>query len=63
MTNSRTKLLLALLALAMMTGAALAQSRTLYDSRGNVVGRSSTDGSGTVTTYDARGKVIAREEH
>jgi hypothetical protein len=36
-----TKILLALLTLAMMTGAASPQTqRTLYDSRGNVVGRS-----------------------
>ena len=50
-----------LLALAMMTGAASAQQRTHFDSRGNVVGRSSTDSSGTVTNYDARGRVISRE--
>ena len=54
------KTLLALLRLA-LTGAASAQQRTIYDARGNVVGRSATDSSGTVTTYDARGKVIGRE--
>jgi YD repeat-containing protein len=53
--------LLALLALALTTGAASAQQRTIYDSRGNVVGRASTDSQGTTTNYDARGKVISRE--
>ena len=52
---------LALLVLAMTTGAALAQQRTFYDARGNVVGRSATDSQGTVTTYDPRGNVVARE--
>ena len=61
MTNPTTKILLALLTFAMMTGVASAQQRTIYDSRGNVVGRSATDISGTVTNYDARGKVISRE--
>jgi hypothetical protein len=51
MTN--TKILLTLLTLAMMTGAASAQQCTFYDSRGNVVGRSATDSQGTVTTTDA----------
>ena len=55
------KILLALLALAALTGAALAQQRTFYDSSGKVVGRSSTNSSGTVTNYDARGRVVARE--
>jgi YD repeat-containing protein len=59
-----------LLALALLTGAASAQSlphgamgqqRTLYDARGNVVGRAATDSQGTVTNYDLRGKVITRE--
>ena len=45
--------LLALLALALATGAS-AQQRTIYDSRGNVAGRSATDSAGTVTNYDAR---------
>jgi hypothetical protein len=48
MTNAMTKILLAL-ALAMMTGAASAQQRTFYDARGNVVDRSATDSSGTIT--------------
>jgi YD repeat-containing protein len=55
------RILFALLTLAMLTGEASAQSRTFYDSRGNVVGRSAIDSSGTVTNYDVRGKVISRE--
>ena len=55
------KILLALIALAATTGNAQAQSRTLYDASGKVVGRSSTDSSGTITNYDVRGKVISRE--
>ena len=35
-----------LLTLALMTGAASAEQRTFYDSRGNVIGRSLTDSSG-----------------
>jgi YD repeat-containing protein len=54
------KILLALLPLAMMTGAASAQSQTLHDANGKVVGRSATDGR-TTTLYDANGKVIIRE--
>ena len=61
MTNPVTWILLALLTFTMMTDAASAQQRTFYDSRGNVVGRSSTDSSGTTTNYDARGRVISRE--
>jgi len=62
MTNPVTKIiLLALLTFTMMTDAASAQQRTFYDSRGNVVGCSSTDSSGTTTNYDARGRVISRE--
>ena len=62
MTNPTTNNLLALLlALALMTGAASAQQRTVYDARGNVVGRSAKDSSGAVTNYDARGTVITRE--
>jgi YD repeat-containing protein len=61
MTNPMTKILLALLTLAMMTGAALAQQRTFYGAGGKVGGRSATDSSGMVTNYDARGKVISRE--
>ena len=56
-----SKMLLSLLTLALTTGAASAQQRTVYDSRGNVVGRSATDGSGATTNYDARGKMISRE--
>jgi YD repeat-containing protein len=61
MTTPMTKISLALVALAMLTGAASAQQRTFYDSRGNVVGRSATDSAGTTTNYDARGDVISRE--
>ena len=61
MTQPTIKILLALLTLALMTGAASAQQRTIYDAGGNVVGRSSTDSSGTTTNYDSRGKVITRE--
>ena len=53
-------ILLALLTLATATEAS-AQQRTLYDSAGRVVGRSSTDSQGTVTNYDSRGRVISRE--
>ena len=56
-----TKILPALLALALMTGAASAQQRTYYDAGGRVVGRAATDSQGTTTNYDARGKVISRE--
>jgi YD repeat-containing protein len=56
-----TKIPLALLALSLTTGAASAQQRTYYDSRGNVVGRSAADSQGSTTTYDSRGRVISRE--
>jgi len=59
MTNPTTTILLLVLTLALTTGAASAQQRTIYDSRGNVVGRSATDSNGAVTNYDARG--ISRE--
>jgi len=42
-------------------GTASAQQRTIYDARGNVVGRSATSSSGAVTNYNARGRVISRE--
>jgi YD repeat-containing protein len=56
-----TKMLLALLALALMTAAASAQQRTFYDSSGEIARQSSSDSTGTMTTYDARGNVISRE--
>ena len=56
-----TKILLAPLALALTTGAASAQQRTLYDAGGNLVDRSATDSQGSITNYDSRGKVISRE--
>jgi YD repeat-containing protein len=59
--ESHDQILLTLLALAMMTGAASAQQRTLYDAGGKVVGRSAADSSGTTTSYDARGRVVSRE--
>jgi YD repeat-containing protein len=46
---------------ACVLASASAQQRTFYDSRGNVVGRASTDSSGTVTNYDSSGRVITRE--
>ena len=57
----RQSIATAQLALALMTGAALAQQRTTYDARGNLVGRSATDSQGTTTNYDSRGNVISRE--
>ena len=51
----------ALVALIIMTGAALAQERTLYDSSGRVVGRASTDSQGTTTFRDAGGRTTGRE--
>jgi hypothetical protein len=50
-----TRVLPTFITLATLTGAALAQSRTFYDSAGRVVGRSSTDSTGTSRTYDSRG--------
>ena len=58
MTNP---ILLALTLAMMMTGGALAEQRTFYNSSGKVVGRSSTNSSGTTTIYDSRGRVISRE--
>jgi YD repeat-containing protein len=57
-----TKILLPLLALATMSSAASAQQRTLYDSSGKIVGRSSTDSQGTTTIYDAGGRVLGRRQ-
>jgi YD repeat-containing protein len=56
--DSMTKMLLALLTVAMTTAAASAEQRTLYDARGNVVGRSATDSQGTTTIYDASGRNV-----
>ena len=58
---SKMILLALLTTFVMTTGAASAQQRTLYDARGNVVGRSATDSQGTTTNYDSSGKVISRE--
>jgi len=54
-------ILLALLTLAMLTEAASAQQRTLYDASGRAVVRSVTGSNGAVTNYDSRGRVISRE--
>jgi YD repeat-containing protein len=61
MTNLMAKILLALLTLAMMTGAASAQQRTFYDASGKRIGSATTDSQGTVTTYDSRGRIVSRE--
>ena len=55
------KLLPVLLTIALMTGAASAQSKRFYDSSGRSVGTSATDSQGTTTFYDSKGKVIGRE--
>ena len=52
---------IATLSFVLLVGTAHAeQQRTLYDSSGRVVVRSSTDSQGTVTNYDSRGRVISR---
>jgi YD repeat-containing protein len=60
MTNPAPKIMLVLLTLALMTGAAPAQQRTFYDAGGNVAGRSATDSQGSTTVYDAGGRVTGR---
>ena len=49
------------LALALLATEASAQQRTIYDARGNVVGRAATDSQGTTTVYDSRGTVVGKE--
>jgi hypothetical protein len=44
-----------LLTVALLTGAASAQSRTFYDASGKVVDRASTDSAASTTFYDERG--------
>ena len=56
-----TTIIIAALALAVLATGASAQSRTVYDNAGRVVGKSSTDTQGTVTNYDARGRVTSRK--
>ncbi|WP_187387841.1 hypothetical protein [Bradyrhizobium sp.] len=56
-----TKILPALLALAMMTAAASAQQRSFYDASGRRIGSATTDSQGTTTFYDARGRVVGRQ--
>ncbi len=55
------KILTALLAFAMMTGASSAQQRMFYDASGKVVGRSATDNQGSTTFCDSRGRATGRE--
>ena len=53
--------LFALAVLVAMTGAALPQSRTFYDSTtGRITGRSTTDSGGATTYYGADGRVTGR---
>ena len=54
-------ILLALLTLAVLTSEASAQSRSIYDDSGKLIGNVTTDSSGTVTFYDASGRFIIRE--
>jgi hypothetical protein len=49
MTQPTIKILLALLTLALSRLQRRPQQRTIYDCRGNVVGRSATDSSGATT--------------
>ncbi len=51
----------AILTTLVLTGAASAQQRTLYDSSGRAVVRSVTGSNGAVTNYDAKGRVMSRE--
>jgi hypothetical protein len=58
-----TKILLALLTLAMMSGAALAEQRTFYDAGGRVSGRSTADSSAqSRTTTAVAGLSAARHD-
>ena len=60
-TTTNTKAIARLaIVLMLMPTAALAQSRTFYDSSGRVSGRSITDSSGSTTIYDASGRVTGR---
>jgi YD repeat-containing protein len=52
--------LITLTAVVAMTGAAMAQGRTFYDSAGRIIGKSATDSQGTTTFYDARGRATGR---
>jgi YD repeat-containing protein len=54
------RMTIAALVFAVLATEASAQQRTFYDAGGKVVGRSSTDSSGTVTNYDAGSRVITR---
>jgi YD repeat-containing protein len=54
-----TKIMLALLTLAMSTDA-LAESRSFYDSSGRRIGSATTDSQGSTTFYDSRGRVTGK---
>ncbi|WP_441267945.1 RHS repeat domain-containing protein [Bradyrhizobium sp. 215_C5_N1_1] len=47
-------------AVLLVSGAAVAQQRQLYDAAGRNAGRAVTDSQGTTTIYDAAGRVTAR---
>jgi YD repeat-containing protein len=57
---TRKRIILAIVLLALLQAAALAQSRTFYDSSGRVSGRSTTDSGGATTFYGADGRVTGR---
>ena len=60
-TTTNTKAIARLaIVLMLMPTAALAQSRTFYDSSGRVSGRSITGSGGATTTYGADGRVTGR---
>jgi uncharacterized protein YdeI (BOF family) len=54
------KKLLIATALVLVTAPAFAQQTRYYDSRGNSLGTSSTNSSGTTTFYDSRGNVTGQ---
>lgn len=54
------KALIALAALCLTVGAAIAEQRTLYDASGRVTGRTSTDSQGSTTFYDPAGRLTGR---
>jgi YD repeat-containing protein len=57
MEAMRVTIIIATIAWASM---AHAEQRTIYDARGNVVGRTVTDSQRTTTFYDANGRVVAK---
>jgi YD repeat-containing protein len=52
--------ILLVLAVVLLATAASAQQNAFYDARGNVIGRSATDSSGTTTIYDAAGRKVGQ---